>query len=74
VKAEEQATAIRELESSLQITASEAERRLAKQQQDYDRRVQLLTNQIKAAELSSRPANVNLTKENENKYVKPSFF
>ena len=46
VRIDEQEHLIRELEASLQRTCMEADRRLTVQQQDYERKIQVLMQQL----------------------------
>ena len=50
MKADEQMVRIAELESCVEKATMEADRRLTQQQQDYERRIQLLVKQLTQAE------------------------
>jgi len=50
MKADEQMVRIAELESCVEKATMEADRRLTQQQQDYERRIQLLMKQLTQAE------------------------
>lgn len=54
MRLEEQTTKSLELEASLQHTSMDADCRLTKQQQEYERKIQLLMKQLTETELSSR--------------------
>ncbi len=50
MKIEEQETALKELEASLQRSAMELDRRLTTQQQEYEKKVQVLMRQLAEAD------------------------
>ncbi|KAK7479550.1 hypothetical protein BaRGS_00029187 [Batillaria attramentaria] len=57
VKCDEQERVIRELESALQRSALELDRRLTQQQQEYEKKIQLLMHQLMMSEGNSPIAN-----------------
>jgi len=54
MKADEQMVRIAELESCVEKATMEADRRLTQQQQEYERRIQLLMKQLTQAEAAER--------------------
>jgi len=55
MKADEQMVRIAELESCVDKATMEADRRLTQQQQEYERRIQLLMKQLTQEETDGRP-------------------
>jgi len=55
MKADEQMVRIAELESCVEKATMEADRRLTQQQQEYERRIQLLMKQLTQEETDGRP-------------------
>jgi len=55
MKADEQMVRIAELESCVEKATMEADRRLTQQQEEYERRIQLLMKQLTQEETDARP-------------------